>query len=82
MGVCFSKTRVSFSKMGVCFSKMGVCFTKMGVYFFENGSLFSKVGVCFSVCDPQCDLLISGCRLSPPMSVALSGYTVVTVLFN
>ena len=75
MGVCFSKTRVSFSKMGVCF-------TKMGVYFFENGSLFSNVGVCLSVGDLQCDLLIAGCRLSPPMSVALSGYTVVTVLFN
>ena len=84
-------------KMGVCFLKMGVCFTKMGVNFFENGSLFyengslffrkwefgfSKMGVCFFVCDLQSDLIISGRSLSRPMSVALSGYTVVTVLFN
>ena len=38
------------------------------------------MGVCFFVCDPQCDLLIYGCRLSPPMSVALSGYSVSTVI--
>ena len=57
----------------------------MGVYFFENGSLFFEMGVCFTkmgVCFFVCDLLISGCRLSPPMSIALSGYTLATVLFN
>ena len=56
----------------------------MGVCFFENGSLFfrkwefilrkwelvfSKMGVCFFVCDLQCDLLISGHRLSRPIYI-------------
>ena len=69
---------------------MGVCFSKVRVCLFESGSLFvrkwefgfSKMGVNFFVCDLQGDLIISGRRLSRPMSVALSGYTVVTVLFN
>ena len=76
--------------MGVCFTKMGVCFfrkwefvlRKWEFVFSKVGVCFSKMGVCFFLCDLQSDLLISGRRLSRPMSVALSGYTVVTVLFN
>ena len=69
--------------MEVCFTKMGVCIFRTWEFIFSKmGVCFPKLGVCFLVCDPQCDLLISGCRLSPPMSVALSGYTVVTVLLN
>ena len=90
MGVCFTN-------VGLCFTKMGVNFFENSSLFFENGSLFfrkwefvlrkwefvfSKMGVRFFVCDLQCDLLNSGRRLSRPMSVALSGYTLVTVLFN
>ena len=79
----FKNGSLFFENGSLFFSKMGVCFTKMGVCFFENGSLFfSKMGVRFLVCDLQCDLLNSGRRLSRPMSVALSGYTLVTVLFN
>ena len=69
--------------MGVCFLKIGVCFFwKSEFVFLKIGVRFSKIGVCFFVCDLQCDLLISGRRLSRPISVALSGYTVVTMLFN
>ena len=92
MGVCFFENgSLFFSKMGFFFSKKGVCFFESGslffrkreFVFFENGSLFfSKMGVNFFVCDLQCDLIISGRRLSRPMSVPLSGDTVVTVLFN
>ena len=68
--------------MGVCFLKNESLFLENGSFFLENGSLFLENGSLFFVCDLQCDLLISGCLLSRPMSVALSGYTVVTVLLN
>ena len=77
MGVCF------FRKWDFFFRKREFVFSKVGVCFFESGSLFfSKMGVNFFVCDLQCDLIISGRRLSRPMSVPPSGDTVVTVLFN
>ena len=84
MGVCFFENgSLFFSKMGFFFRKREFVFSKVGVCFFESGSLFfSKMGVNFFVCDLQCDLIISGRRLSRPMSVPPSGDTVVTVLFN
>ena len=95
MGVCFTKVGVCFRKWKFDFSKMGDCCTKMGVFFSKMAVCFTKTNVCVfgngSLCFRkyfsirhygQCDLLISGCRLSPPMSAALSGYTVATVLFN
>ena len=67
----------------VFFLKMGVCFFESGSLFFRKWEfVFSKMGVCFFMCDLQCELLISGLRLSRTMSVVLSGYTVVTVLFK
>ena len=92
MGVCILIMGVCFTKMGgFFFRKWEFVFSKVGVCFFESGSLFfakmgvcffSKMGVNFFVCDLKCDLIISGRRLSRPMSVPLSGDTVVTVLFN
>ena len=80
----FFENGIFFSKKGVCFFESGsLFFRKREFVFFENGSLFfSKMGVNFFVCDLQCDLIISGRRLSRPMSVPPSGDTVVTVLFN
>ena len=67
----FWKSVFVFQKSEFVILKIEVCFLKIGVCFFENRSLLYWKSV-----------YVTGRRLSRPISVALSGYTVVTMLFN